>query len=877
MPRIRVILCLLLLLSSVDFVAAQNRSLSYSTYAGSAPKSGTNGPRIEAAAASAAYYCIVLEYPGENYLSVLAQLNIADGAIAYSVPLPQLGGNALPEPQVAAAIDSQGDCYVAGIGIIRPTPGVFQSKVNDEFGNGQFVMKFGPTGSVVYATYLASTVADAPSGLVVDNAGNAYLTGSTNAGDFPTKNAYQPAFGGGNSDAYVAVLNSTATALIYSTYLGGSGADSGAAIAIDAAGDAYVTGTTSSNNFPTTVAPFQKTLSGPNDAFVVKLSPSGTPIYSTYLSGSGGSQGTAIAADSSGNAHVTGEAGSSDFPLVNPFQTNWQNSAFVSEFNATGSALIYSTFWGTYTAWSPVVYPPATMTVDSLGQTYFAGSADLNSGSVPLVSPIESLTGSNIFAGFLSVLNSAGSAAVFSTYTFGGVATNVAVDSAGNIYMAGETDTTLPMVNAQDSVFYYPFLCNFPDFNCIEVSNSQAFVLKISPTPGPALALPSGLVFNPTIVLLPYYGVPVRLANASSSGTINVSSITTTGDFAQTNSCSPPFALGAGASCLMYVTFTPTAGGTRTGTLTITDDQPGSPQIIQLSGEGLPAQDTLIPNPLTFAPQDVGKPSSPQAVTLTNTSGGTILTAPAPLIFTQISISGSDFSGSNNCVSPLSSGTSCETHITFTPTVSGTRTGTLTIVDNATGSPQTVPLSGFGVSANDFVIEPTPGSPTSQTVSAGKAATFSLGVTAGASFSGTVSLACNVSPVVTPAPTCRLSSSSVQLSGGANQSVTMTVSTTAGTTGAISYLGFPGGAIPLAWTLALFASGLFFIRETRSWLATAPLTAVLALTVLVGCGGGNTPSSPSSLPGTPAGTYTVSVTANSMNLSHNTTLTVVVQ
>jgi hypothetical protein len=185
--------------------------------------------------------------------------------------------------------------------------------------------------------------------------------------------------------------------------------------------------------------------------------------------------------------------------------------------------------------------------------------------------------------------------------------------------MAGRANTLLAMLNAPDNVFYYPFLCQFPDNNCIEEGNDQAFELKISPTPGPVLALPSSLVFNPTIVLLPGFSAPVLLANASSSGTINISSIVTTGDFAETNNCSsPPFALGAGANCTINVTFTPTAGGTRTGTLTITDDQPGSPQVVQLSGQGLPAQDTLVPNPLTFAPQDVGTSSSPQAVTLTN-------------------------------------------------------------------------------------------------------------------------------------------------------------------------------------------------------------------------------------------------------------------
>jgi len=861
--------CFLWLVFSVSFAAAQNWSVGYSTFTGPPPKSGTNGPNIEAAATNGTYYCVVVEYPSADDQSFVVKLNNTNASMVYNAALPELGAVGLAQPQVSAAVDAQGDCYVAGIGTITPTPGVFQSNKS----HGQFVMKFGPTGSVLWATYLASSLGDAPSGMAVDSNGNVYLAGSTDGPDFPTKNAYQPAFGGGSSDAYVAVLNPSGTALVYSTFLGGSGGDSGAAIAIDTAGDVYVTGTTGSNNFPT-VAPFQGTLAGTNDAFVAKLSPAGTPTYSTYLGGSGGSQGTAVAVDLSGNVHVTGAAGSADFPLVNPLQTDWQQSAFVSEFNAAGSALNYSTFWGTQTG----QYPPTAITVDSLGQTYFAGSP--NGGSVPLVSPIESWPlGLYPAPGFLSVINAGGSATVFSTYLIDSVAINVATDSLGNIYAAGQAGTLFPMVNAQTSLFYYPFVCQFPDLNCNEIANTpQAFALKITQVPGPVLALPASLLVNPTVVLMSSYTAQVTLANASSSGTVNVSNIEATGDFAQTNSCSPPFALAAGDSCVINLTFSPTAGGMRTGSLTITDDQPGSPQMVPLSGTGIAAQDTLVPNPLTFGPQDVSQSSSPQAVTLTNTPSGPAQTAPVPLIVTNISVSGSDFSESNNCVSPISGGAPCEIHITFTPSASGPRTGTLTIVDNATGSPQTVALSGIGVAASDFAIAPASGSPTSQTVSAGKTASFNLGLVAGASFNGTVNLACTVTPVVSSGPTCSLSHSSVPLSAGGSGSLTVTVETTAASVaGTTEYLGGSQGP-PLFWIVTLFASGWFFMRRQRLALRPRVAAAVLGLGLLVGCGGGPSSSTTSSTtPGTPAGTYSATVTASEGNLSHSVALTVVVQ
>jgi len=170
-------------------------------------------------------------------------------------------------------------------------------------------------------------------GIAVDSLGNAYVTGQTISTDFPTTNPLQPANGGGGGDAFVAKLNPVGSALVYSTYLGGSGVDEGYGIAVDSLGNAYVTGYTNSSDFPTT-NPLQRYLAGIGNAFVAKLNPTGSAlVYSTYLGGSGLDYGYGIAVNSSGNAYVMGTTISSDFPTVNPLPPihGGGNDAFVAE------------------------------------------------------------------------------------------------------------------------------------------------------------------------------------------------------------------------------------------------------------------------------------------------------------------------------------------------------------------------------------------------------------------------------------------------------------------------------------------------------------------------------------------------------------------
>src|SRR5208283_3545908 len=156
---------------------------------------------------------------------------------------------------------------------------------------------------------------DGGSSIAVDSSGNAYVTGFAQSADFPTVNALQAGNDGG-CDAFVAKLNAAGSALVYSTYLGGSRWDEGYGIAVDSSGNAYVTGYTLSTDFPT-ANPFQATNHGNMNAFVAKLNATGSDLaYSTYLGVGRFDYGYSIAVDSSGNAYVTGSTSSTDFPAV---------------------------------------------------------------------------------------------------------------------------------------------------------------------------------------------------------------------------------------------------------------------------------------------------------------------------------------------------------------------------------------------------------------------------------------------------------------------------------------------------------------------------------------------------------------------------------
>jgi hypothetical protein len=359
-----------------------------------------------------------------------------------------------------------------------------------------------------------------------------------------------------------------------------------------------------------------------------------------------------------------------------------------------------------------------------------------------------------------------------------------------------------------------------------------------------------------------------QVLTVTNNGTasLSVNSVNLTGDFAQTNTCTTSIAAGAG--CTINVTFTPTAIGTRTGTLSITDNGAGSPQTVTLSGTGSTAAPgvSLTPSSVTFTSQAVNTTSSAQNVTLTNS--GT-----ASLAITQIAASG-DFAQTNTCGASVAAAAHCTISVTFSPTARGTHSGSVTITDNAPGSPHTISLSGTGAAASLGMVIAS-GSSSSQTVSAGSSASYKLSI-GGQGISGTAKLTCTGAPT---ASTCSLSPTSVSVSATLPSTFTATVATTARSSARLDHA---PGATSTTWMWAMGIFGLMLVPvSSRRKTTITRVAGIVRMTVLMlalsGCGGGSSSTTPPPPTGTPAGTYILTVSASAGSNNESIPLTLVVQ
>ncbi len=334
-------------------------SLLYSTYIGGSSDDSGNAIAVNGSGVFVAGGTKSSDFPTQGaYQSTLKgatnafvlELNSTGSTLMYST---YLGGTGT-DVASGLALDKSGNAYVVGSTTSTPFPTL--NPLPNETAGG-FVTELNSSGNaLVYSTYLGASSFDFASAVAVDGSGNAYVTGATQSSSFPvTAGVVQPTCGtapncnGALYDAFVTVIKPSGAGLLYSTFLGGESKDEGLGIAVDSAGDAYVTGVTSSTLFPRGVAQLYPALKGSSDAFVSELNPTGTQLLSsTYLGGSGSEFGLAIAVDSKQNAYVTGVSGSTDFPVLGPTQNknNGQNDAFVTEFSTGGSSLLFSTYLG---------------------------------------------------------------------------------------------------------------------------------------------------------------------------------------------------------------------------------------------------------------------------------------------------------------------------------------------------------------------------------------------------------------------------------------------------------------------------------------------------------------------------------------------------
>lgn len=352
-------------------------------------------------------------------------------------------------------VDNDGCAYITGDtwSYDFPTQNPYDGSFNS--GGDVFVLKLSSSGnSLIYSTYLGGPDLEYSKDIDIDDQGNAYITGNTYSTYFPMVNPYDGTHNG-YDDVFVAKLSAGGNSLLYSTFLGSTGStstDLGKGIAVDDDGNAYVTGITGGAGFPTVNAYDESFNGGYRDCFIAKLSPSiggpGSLLYSTYLGGSGTDRAYDLDIDTDGNAYVTGDTASDDFPVVNPYDESYDGGIdiFVSKLAASGSSLIYSTYVGGHD-----LDRGYAISVSQAGSAFITG--ETKSADFPTVLALDD--GYNGFYDvFLTQLSTAGNSLAFSTYMGGpdpDSGNDVIADNNGHVYLTGDTrSANFPVLNPYD-------------------------------------------------------------------------------------------------------------------------------------------------------------------------------------------------------------------------------------------------------------------------------------------------------------------------------------------------------------------------------------------------------------------------------------------
>ena len=408
-----------------------------------------------------------------------------------------LGGSNL-EVGIGITTDNIGNIYITG-GTISPdfetTSNAIQNNFRggDEFRNSDaFVAKYAPDGTLTYATYIGGNGEDFGTDIAVDPiTGDIYVTGNTNSVDFPTVNALQNTYGGGDfsGDAFIVKLSNDGSNILYSTYLGGQDNDFSSAIAVDNNRNIYITGYTGATlrfpmqpipglgDFPTTENALQQTLVSEfdRDAFVSKISTDGNQlIYSTLLGGNDTEISQDITVDNNGSAYITGQTRSLNFPIANAVQNTigGDGDVFITQLNSDGSDLIFSTYYGAVDG-----DLGNSIVVNDVGDIYVAGSSANQImggdaiappvGEFPTVNALYDTFGGGNSDGILMKINS-DRLVEYATYLGtenSDSIESIDLDGAGNIYAVSNNNllnTVVSKISNDGQVIEYsiPFRIN---------------------------------------------------------------------------------------------------------------------------------------------------------------------------------------------------------------------------------------------------------------------------------------------------------------------------------------------------------------------------------------------------------------------------------
>ena len=776
-----------------------------------------------------------------------------------------ISGTGLVRPRCPAiAVDGAANAYIAGATTSPTFPGVvagtsFQSTLNGPA--NAFVTKLNSTGTtILYSTYIGGNGSDLPGGIAVDSAFNADLVGTTTSSNFPTLNGFQDTAASTGTHAFVTQLNSIGTSLNYSTYLSGNGTDTGTGVALDFQQKIYVTGTTTSSNFPVFPNPgaFQLTAKATNQFFMASVNPTfagaSSLLYSTYIGGSSPSTGVAvgggIAVDintSTPGVYVTGGTDFSDMPALNAFQT----------------------YLGHIDAWVAKF-------------TFFPNQLN----SPPVLSYLTYLGG----------------------MTGDDIGTGVAVDTSFNAYITGSTTST--------DFMQAPSAAGTTPLQATNGGGMDAFVARVQPPTNTACATAS----TACLLYFTYLGGSGNDAGTDIALDVNQGARIT----GYTNSANFPVISpisnanggslnGAQDAFVARIDTTSAASGYSSSYLGGAGNDAGTGIAIDPGSNVYVAGETASANFPTLTPVQgalsgpsdafVSKIGPSVAFAMTAVAGAsqigvgnqvsftyTIMNtgdAASSVIFTDfVPASGATFAGSssNSCGQVIAGAVTCNLgflnsqqsiaiSVNFIPTGAGTLSNSAQVT--AAGANGVVASASASVSVSDFGITI---SPTSATVPAGLPAVYTITVNTSpqnSAIPNSISLSVGALPNGT---THTFSTNPIPSLATGSATSTLTIGTTMRTTtiterqrhGPIYAVWFPVSGLAL---LGLGIGGK--VSRRRKWLGGLIVAAVLVMAGLqAGCGSS---SQSSRTTGTPAGTYVVTATATSGTIAHSTSFTLVVQ